>query len=190
MDFYIFRHGETPNNSRHIWQGRTGNLDLNMKGILQARYLGLALQQKDIEVIISSPMLRAIHTAHIVAKYCDVPVLIREDLQEADYGIADGISFAKVKELFPDLYQKWVHPLPEYFDLGFEAGETMKMVLNRVFGVLEELSQSHRHKSIAISTHGGVMALILSHLGVRDYWVNNGEYIHVQRNHKGEYHLC
>ena len=189
MDFFIFRHGETPNNSRRIWQGRTGNLDLNMKGIQQAQYLGFALQRKNIEVVVSSPMLRAMHTANIVATYCNIPVLIREDLQEADYGIVDGKSFADVAQLFPDLYQKWINPSPKYFSFGFKKGETMQMVLNRVFRVLNELSQSHRHESIAISTHGGVMALMLAYFGVRDHWVNNGEYIHVRRNSNGEYRL-
>lgn len=189
MDFYIFRHGETPGNSLRLWQGRTGNLDLNMTGIKQAHHLGMALQRKSIEVIVSSPMLRAMHTADIVAGYCNVPVLVREDLQEADYGIVDGRSFEDIERLFPDLYQKWMNPLPEYFDTGFEAGETMQMVLNRIFAVLGELSKSHRHERIAVSTHGGVMALLLAYFGVRNHWVANGEYIHIHRDPNGEYRM-
>ena len=189
MDFFIFRHGETANNARRIWQGRTGDIDISFTGVKQAHHLGIALQRKNIEAIVSSPMLRALHTAKIVADCCDVPVLIREDLSEADYGIADGKSFSDVEKFFPEQYKKWVNPEPQYFNCGFEAGETMQMVLNRVFAVLGELSKSHRHERIGISTHGGIMALLLVYLGVRNHWVANGEYIHLRRAASGEYRL-
>ena len=74
MEFFIFRHGETPNNRRLLWQGQSSDVDLNGNGIRQAGDLAHTMQRKNLEVIVSSPYQRALHTAKIVAKQCQIPV--------------------------------------------------------------------------------------------------------------------
>ena len=67
-DFYIFRHGETELNRRRRWQGSGTDYDLTEDGVSQAEELSAKLAGKGIEVIYSSPLLRARHTAEIAAR--------------------------------------------------------------------------------------------------------------------------
>lgn len=66
MKLYVTRHGETPMNAAHRVCGLT-NIDLTEKGIAQAKEAGRSLQDKGIKRIIASPLLRAQHTARLIA---------------------------------------------------------------------------------------------------------------------------
>jgi len=85
-DFYIFRHGETELNRRRRWQGSGTDYDLTEDGVSQAEELSAKLAGKGIEVIYSSPLLRARHTAEIAARMLKVPVKTEADLRECFYG--------------------------------------------------------------------------------------------------------
>ena len=189
MEFFIFRHGETPNNRRLLWQGQSSDVDLNGNGIRQAGDLAHTMQRKNLEVIVSSPSQRALHTAKIVAKQCQIPVLIREDLKEIDYGLAESLSYTAVEEKWPTLFKKWLNPGDYLLDFAFENGETAQQALDRFLQVLKELSQSHQHECVGISTHGGIMAVLLGYLGVYHPNVKNCGYLHIRHNLGGEFTL-
>ena len=65
-DFYVFRHGETELNRQKRWQGSGTDCDLNAAGVRQAEELLEKFRGKKLEVIFSSPLIRARHTAEVV----------------------------------------------------------------------------------------------------------------------------
>ena len=92
VDFYIFRHGETDINKQKRWQGSGTDVDLNETGRVQAACLFDKLKDKKLEIIYSSPLIRAYHTAQIAAKPLGIEVVKFPDLRECHYGVAEGIS--------------------------------------------------------------------------------------------------
>lgn len=76
VDFYIFRHGETDINKQKRWQGSGTDVDLNAVGCAQAEVLIEKLKDKNIEVIFSSPLIRAYHTAQIAASGLGIDVVV------------------------------------------------------------------------------------------------------------------
>ena len=102
-DFYIFRHGETELNRRRRWQGSGTDYDLTEDGVSQAEELSAKLAGKGIEVIYSSPLLRARHTAEIAARMLKVPVKTEADLRECFYGEAEGRPIAELQKEMPEL---------------------------------------------------------------------------------------
>ena len=66
-DFYLFRHGETEYNRLGLRQGQGIDAGLNETGRLQAQKLAVYLEEKEIEVIYTSPLRRARQTAEIAA---------------------------------------------------------------------------------------------------------------------------
>ena len=86
-DFYIFRHGETELNRRRRWQGSGTDYDLTEDGVSQAEELSAKLAGKGIEVIYSSPLLRARHTAEIAARMLKVPVKTEADFTAKRKGV-------------------------------------------------------------------------------------------------------
>ena len=63
---YLIRHGETGGNSEGRFQGIIDN-PLNFSGINQAQMLGMAFSLSKIDLLYTSPLLRAKQTAEIIA---------------------------------------------------------------------------------------------------------------------------
>lgn len=189
MDFYVFRHGQTDNNQKRIWQGCQIDLDLNATGVEQAHILAQSLRAKKLQLVVSSPLVRAYHTGKIVAKICQVPFLTQSSLQEANYGVAEGLNFEEVRRNWPQIFDRWINPNAQDFNIGFENGETQQEVLDRIFLVFEALANNTQYNCVGVSIHGGTIALLLAHLGVQNPRIANGEYIHIQRSDDGQYSL-
>lgn len=93
---YIARHGQTIWNAQNKVCGIT-DVDLTDKGREQAKELALAVADKSIDVIISSPLKRAVETSEIVSDTCNIPVIIDERLIEQNYGIYEGVDRYRVR---------------------------------------------------------------------------------------------
>lgn len=94
---YFIRHGEAEHNLRNTFGGNS-DTQLTTKGIEQARYAGQnAKHQKlSFDIIISSPLTRAHHTAKIVARHLDYPrekILIEDVFRERNFGTLEGKDF-------------------------------------------------------------------------------------------------
>lgn len=159
-NFYIFRHGETDLNKEKRCQGSGIDYDLNETGVAQASGLAEKLKGKNLEIIFSSPLLRARHTAETVAGKLGVEVKTIPDLRECFYGDAEGALLSDIAEKWPHVALNWDNPA--CMDLQYPNGENKKDVLVRVMNVLEELV-SQPYSTMGIAIHGGTMATLLNH---------------------------
>ena len=105
--FYIVRHGECPLNVTNHIQGQRFNGNLTLSGCLQAQRTGKNLRNKNITLIVSSPMKRAMQTAKIVSEIIKAPILIDTRFIEVNMGIVEGMHISYVEKYFSDLYYKW-----------------------------------------------------------------------------------
>ena len=62
-DFYIFRHGQSSYNVEGRTQGQTNDSVLTDLGKEQALTVGERLKDKGVEIIVTSPLKRAMQTA-------------------------------------------------------------------------------------------------------------------------------
>lgn len=74
MKIYFVRHGQTEWNLKKRIQGRADK-PLNEQGKQQAIETRQNLISKDIDLIICSPLLRAVETAEIINKDRNIPIL-------------------------------------------------------------------------------------------------------------------
>ncbi len=105
----FIRHGETPWNSRGLYQGTT-DIELSALGKEQAHNNGsLVLQlikdgliQVDQLKLISSPLLRANQTAQIISDSIGYskPIAIEPKFQELSMGRWEGLTSPQVKQQF------------------------------------------------------------------------------------------
>ena len=91
MTVYVARHGQTEWNAENRVCGIT-DIALTEKGIAQADELADQVKEKKIEIIISSPMKRAVTTSRIVSEKCHIPIMIDNRLVEQNYGIYEGVD--------------------------------------------------------------------------------------------------
>ncbi len=181
-DFYVFRHGETSYNvSGHI-QGHSNDSRLTANGKLQARAAGYKLKSKNIEIIFSSPLDRAVETGRIIADIIKVPLQTDERLIEVNVGIAEGMHYLEAEKQFADLYRRWRSTDPQYADTRFEGGETKNEVRARIFEALNFYAAETPYHHIAVSAHGITLTLILQALQIQRYDIPNCTIVHLAYN--------
>lgn len=179
-NFYIFRHGQSSYNVEGRIQGHTNNSVLTNQGIDQAHNAANILKNKDIEVIVSSPLRRAKQTGAIVAKTIHAPLQFDDRFTEVNVGIAEGMHYAKAQQKFGELYKKWRSADPRYIDTGFENGESKRQVQQRVFKALNDYAQKSKYTNIAVSGHGITLSQTLMALDIEKEEIPNGSIVHLQ----------
>jgi broad specificity phosphatase PhoE len=87
--FICLRHGATDWNRQGLFQGRTDN-PLNDDGIAQAYAAAEKLRAVALGHVVSSPLLRAVQTAEIIANIASRTVVLDHGLIELDFGSFEG----------------------------------------------------------------------------------------------------
>ncbi len=147
-NFFVIRHGETDWNLAGRIQGST-NIPLNDTGRAQAKSTGMQMQGRRWDVLVASPLSRAMETASIIASCVGLPEPTPvADIVERHYGDAEGLTGPEVEALYPG-----DTPVP-----GRESRETVK---NRVVAAFHELAKEYPGKNVVVVAHGGVIRALL-----------------------------
>ena len=114
-----------------------------------------------LSAVYSSTLARAFQSAEIIARpHRLLPVRIG-DLRERSFGIWEGMSFAEIREKYPEEFGAWaVNPLA-FSPMG---GETTIEVRDRVIGALDAILRDNAGRNVAVVAHGGVNRIILCHI--------------------------
>ena len=150
------RHGETAWNAVMRLQGQL-DIDLNDLGRWQAERVGAALADSALQVIYSSDLCRAHHTAQAIARHSGVApadIRVHQGLRERCFGRFEGLTYAQVGELHPEDALRWKQRDPAWAPPG---GESQTEVFARVQLALDAIAARHPGEHIAIVTHGGVL---------------------------------
>lgn len=144
---YFVRHAE-PDFTVHDDRTRP----LTEKGLADAGRVTVFLENKGIQVVFSSPFLRAVDTVRDFAERKKLPVNIVEDFRERKVDstwIEDFTSFTK---------RQW-----EDFDYRLSDGESLREVQERNIRALEEVLRNQEGKNILIGTHGTALSTIINY---------------------------
>lgn len=101
---YYIRHGLSEDNKAGVWSG-SRNTPLSNEGHEQAKLAGEKAKKQGIvfDVVLSSPLQRAHHTAQHVSKAVNYPIekiVLHPDLVERNFGILEGGADAEAKEKY------------------------------------------------------------------------------------------
>lgn len=143
MKVYIVRHGEVPHNA--LKQYNTTDEDLNELGIKQAEELRDKIKNIDVDLIISSPLIRAKHTANII-NINNKKIIFDDRIRERDVGDLSG----KPLEV-TDREEYWNYNTT----LQYGTSENIKIFFKRVHNFLDEL-KGKDYNSVLIVAHSGV----------------------------------
>ena len=144
----LLRHGQTPNSVEKRYAGLS-DVPLTEVGVQQAAAAGKRLASAGLTAIVTSPLLRAVRTAEEVAAATGAPVEADEGFRETDFGAWDGLTFAEVRERWPDELTAWLAD-PAVAPPG---GESFADVSTRVTGALRRVLAGHRGQTVLIVSH-------------------------------------
>ncbi len=118
--------------------------------MVQAQRLAEDLLPLDIDLIISSPYLRARQTVAKFSQAADLAVALHDDLRERKLT-------SKFVEDFPSLIQKaWAN-----LDFALPNCESGLACQARMMTLLQELIEKNRGRTLLLSTHGNAIALLM-----------------------------
>ncbi len=154
----VIRHGETEWNIQNRFQGHLDS-KLTLPGIKQAEAIADILKGEAYDVIYSSNLERAKHTAEIIARKLNMRVYTEKDLREINLGVMQGLKKDEFIIKYPEVISNY-HADPEYVIPG---GESKLQLYNRVKGILAKIIRKHKGHNILLVAHGGVLDCIIRH---------------------------
>ena len=185
-DFYIFRHGQTDLNVKGVWQGAKIDALLNEEGKKQALHLAQKIQPLQLTNLYSSPLLRAVQTANILAthsdKGCEASITILQDLRECNFGQCEGWSMKSAQECYGyDYVQDILFPTKKTWNYRFRGGESKEEVFERVKRTLLNIfyASSEYDNRIGVVCHAGVINALQCGLGLKNVDYDNCSILHL-----------
>jgi broad specificity phosphatase PhoE len=167
-ELYFVRHGESEGNRDGIIQGRNPS-QLTDEGRNQAREAGAWFSGKTLDLILTSPLARALETAHIIAAETGVTVVRPDaDLTEIDTGIFSGLTFAQAERMHPEAWQVFQGESWE----GVPQAERIAELLERagkIWGLLALLVGQGQRRVLCVTHSGFLQWIVRSTLGSRSW---------------------
>ncbi len=159
----LIRHGQTDWNKKFLIQGRENN-PLNEEGIIQAHITANLLLNNDSnwDVIISSPLIRAVQTAEIIKDKLNLksPIIINNNVIEREFGAAEGLTISE------EVYDRINND--DYDNL-----ETCKELQKRSMDTIIDIVKSFPNKKILIITHSHFIKGLLTQIDSNFTWTSS-----------------
>ena len=146
----FLRHGQAENNTKKILAGRSPGVDLTQVGIQQAEQSGKMLESLNISAIYSSPIDRALQTAEIVGKHCDLEIMNDDRLIELDMGKFTKMPYDQIFAKYGNVFLKFYEGSNEVSENGVE---TFANVQKRVFDMVDFVVNKHKNQNVVLVTH-------------------------------------
>ena len=155
----LIRHGQTAWNIEGRIQGQS-DIPLDEFGAGQAYNLAsYVLLFKHFDAIYSSPLLRALDTAHIIKKDRQLDIVLDDRLKERHYGLWQEMLDSEVKEKYP------ITRNSNWRLCGPPGGEAQSSLVIRAASFIEEILQRHiGGKQIVIVSHECLLAAMLGYI--------------------------
>jgi ribonuclease H / adenosylcobalamin/alpha-ribazole phosphatase len=148
MTTVLLRHGQTPMSVQKRYVGRS-DVPLTDLGVRQAVAAAKRLASAGLDVIVTSPLRRAVQTAEEVAAATGAPVVADEGFRETDFGAWEGLTFAEVREGWSAEMTAWLAD-PAVAPPG---GESFTEVSERVTAALDRVLAARERQAVLIVSH-------------------------------------
>jgi broad specificity phosphatase PhoE len=157
---YLARHGQSLSNAVRRFQGAQ-DVALSELGRRQAAALAASLRRRRLAHVYASPLVRARHTAEMVAEALGLPLTLVDDLRELCLGEWEGRTVDEIRALPGDPYACWVRDPLAGCPPG---GEPLPAVQERVVRAVDAIAAAHPDgEDVLVVCHGGVISTYLAH---------------------------
>lgn len=161
MNLYFVRHGESEANLLNVFSNRGLKHGLTERGRLQVETVARRLRTLSVARLYTSPLLRAVETAQILAGEWGVRYERADALREYDCGVLEGRSDPASWDLYHDILRDWLlNGRPER---QFEQGESLLDIQARFAPLIQWLVGHYRNTpdNVVLVGHGGLYRCML-----------------------------
>ena len=153
-NLYFVRHGQTIWNVENKICGAT-DIALTEEGHRQAEELGEKIRRQGIKAdeILYSPLIRATDTARHISEITGIPARVEPRLKEQNFWKYEatprnGKEFQEAKKQFIS---------------GYEGGESMFRLAQRIYNLLDEIRDDKEEKIYILVAHNGIARVVNSY---------------------------
>lgn len=145
----LFRHGQTDWNIDMRLQG-TADIPMNQTGIEQVQRAAELIAKQSWDVLISSPLGRARHSAQLIAEKLGIPEVGTENLLlERAFGVGEGLDYKTWQEKFAHLDE-------------IPGAESAEQVARRSRALLAHVETEYAGAKVLAVSHGALIRFVLS----------------------------
>lgn len=154
MLIYFVRHGQTDWNKAQRWQGRS-DVELNQTGRLQAKAVQAFFVEHNIKpsAVLSSPMRRALETAHGIASAFEQDVLSEQAFREINLGDFEGKTTDELIAEYGERFKDW---LANHHLTASPGGENIEQAITRIKDTLNTHIQQFGDQLVIVA-HQAIM---------------------------------
>lgn len=161
---YLVRHGATMWNEMGRFQGHS-DIPLSDSGLEQAACVARRLSREPIDAVYSSPLVRAVDTASVIAEACECQPVADRRLMEAHFGDWEGMTVKEFTSAWPDKVREWIRDPLNTRPPG-EGAETLAELQDRTMSALSDILGKFPGGRVVVVGHGGsIRAMISNALG-------------------------
>lgn len=171
-NIYLVRHGETELNRKKLYYGWT-DVPLTLNGEAQCQLIKENLNKVSFDVIITSPLIRVIHSSEIITGLNKDQFKIYPELKELNFGKWENLHYTEIKKIYNEEWLQWAK---DWQDFCIPEGESFNTFYNRVNLCFDKILEKYSGKTILIVGHQGVLKIIATlilNLKVEQYWTFN-----------------
>ena len=168
---FLVRHGLTEMIASHRLHGQLDS-PLTGAGIAGARAAADSFRGQPIDVLLSSPMGRALQTAGIIGETIGKEPIAVDGLKERHYGWLEGRSLDIVDSR---INKSWL--TRQFIRFANRcSGESLDHFCSRIVGTTDEILTRHAGQSVILVVHWGILSIISEYLlkGNVDDWQSAG----------------
>jgi broad specificity phosphatase PhoE len=145
----LLRHGQTDWNVEMRLQG-ISDIPLNAAGRIQVELASPKITTQSWDVILTSPLSRAVETAEIVRRSAShLDVLPLELLVERSFGVAEGLTYEEWREQFG-------------VTAHADGSETIDALTLRVRNLLDHIASEYPGKRVLAVSHGAFIRRVIN----------------------------
>lgn len=158
---YFIRHGESEANTQRIISNRGLQHPLTERGVEQAKALANHLKDEPLEYLYSSPLMRAVQTAEILATALGLEITTTPALREFDCGVLEGNGDAESWEALGRVWDDWM--LNQKWTSQLEGGESYDTLKVRFVPLIDDIITrfGETDAQIGLVGHGGTTRAML-----------------------------
>ncbi len=158
LSFWFVRHGESEGNSLGDACPVMHDTPLTKRGKKEAQEVVVYLQKNNIKVthLYTGPKGRSYQTAEIIGSLLGLPVKVKADLDERNWGEWKNLRWTEASDRLDQLQ------IEERYTFVPKGGESWQQMEKRLFATLEEIAEeSAGGENVLIVTHRGCLRAVM-----------------------------
>ena len=148
---YTLRHGLTELNRDKRIGGQSLDVPLLPEGVNQAEEARARFAGTPVDIVISSPLRRAVHTAEIVTGWSREAIILDALCMERSFGRLDGFTRPQVEAQYPEVRYLEIGHIG--YSLNPPDGEPFPALQARAREFLRGMLGRHRGRRVLVSSH-------------------------------------